>query len=249
MELVSIIMPYYQKKDYVFETIKHVINQSYKNFELIIIFDENDEKFLKKLQNFIQSDQRIKLILNEKNIGAGESRNIGINHARGNYICFLDSDDLWMQNKIEHQLNFMEKNNYMISHTSYHIINKDDKVIGFREAKYLDYNKLIYSCDVGLSTVMMRKEILKKNIKFCNQKTKEDYIYWLNISSEGFNFFPLKKTLVNWRKTSNSLSSSIIQKLFDGYKVYRIHLKFGILKSILHLLLLSFNFLKKVILK
>ena len=83
----------------------------------------------------------------------------------------------------------MKKNNCMISHTSYQIIDKNNKVIGFREAKYLNYQNLLYSCDVGLSSVMMKSELSKQNLNFCDLKTKEDYVYWLKLSSDGNDFF------------------------------------------------------------
>ncbi len=242
-------MPYYQKKDYVFETINNVLRQTYYKFELIIIFDDNDKGTFEKIYELAKLDKRIKLIQNDKNLGAGISRNVGLNYANGDYVCFLDADDLWDKNKIQEQLNFMKKNNCMISHTSYQIIDKNNKVIGFREAKYLNYQNLIYSCDVGLSSVMMKSKLSKQNINFCNQKTKEDYIYWLQLSSKGYDFFPLKKYLVRWRKTHGSLSSSTFQKLLDGYRVYRVYQKFGVIKSLFHLILLSINFLIKSYLK
>ena len=245
MDLVSIIMPYYQKKDYVFETINNVLKQTYSKFELIIIFDDNDEEILKKIYELTKLDKRIKLIQNDTNLGAGISRNVGLNHANGDYVCFLDSDDLWDENKVREQLKFMKKNNCMISHTSYQIIDKNNKVIGFREAKYLNYQNLLYSCDVGLSSVMMKSELSKQNLNFCDLKTKEDYVYWLKLSSDGNDFFPLKKFLMRWRKTHDSLSSSTFQKLLDGYKVYRVHQKFGVIRSLFHLVFLSVNFLIK----
>ena len=103
---------------------------------------------------------------------------------------------------------------------------------------------MIYSCDVGLSTVMIKKKLFIKEF-FPNLKTKEDYVLWLKLSKKGYIFYSLKENLVSWRQTSESLSSSLSQKLKDGYKVYRIYLKFSFIKSIYHLFLLSLNYLKK----
>ena len=99
MIIVSVIIPYYKKKDYIKSTIKSVLNQTFKSFEIIIVYDDedrNDLVYLKKIQSL---DKRIKIILNSKNIGAGLSRNKAIRLAKGKYIAFLDSDDLWNKKK------------------------------------------------------------------------------------------------------------------------------------------------------
>ena len=244
MIIVSVIIPYYKKKDYIKSTIKSVLNQTFKNFEIIVVYDDKDRNDLLYLNEIKKTDKRIKIILNSKNIGAGLSRNKAIKYARGKYIAFLDSDDLWNKKKIEMQLNFMKKNLYDISHTSYCIINEKGDKIGARKAKDLTYHDLITSCDIGLSTVMIKKKFFKKNL-FFNLKTKEDYVLWLKLARKRNKFFGLDKRLTYWRSLDDSLSSSTIQKLFDGYKVYRKYLNQSIIQSVISLFILSKNFLKK----
>ena len=244
MIIVSVIIPYYKKKDYIKSTIKSVLNQTFKNFEIIVVYDDKDRNDLLYLNEIKKTDKRIKIVLNSKNIGAGLSRNKAIKYARGKYIAFLDSDDLWNKKKIEMQLNFMKKNLYDISHTSYDIINEKGDKIGARKAKDLTYHDLITSCDIGLSTVMIKKKILKNNL-FVNLKTKEDYVLWLKLSRKRNKFFGLDKRLTYWRSLDDSLSSSTIQKLFDGYRVYRKYLNQSIIQSVISLFILSKNFLKK----
>ncbi len=109
MKYVSVIVPYYKKKKFIQATLNSILNQTYKHFEIILVYDDEDKtdlSFLKKLQ---KKDKRIKIILNKKNIGAGKSRNKGIKIAKGNYIAFLDSDDLWLKDKLKFQINFMKK--------------------------------------------------------------------------------------------------------------------------------------------
>ena len=122
MELVSIITPYYKKKKYIELTINSVLQQTYKNFELIIIYDDQNKEDLNLLKNLTKKDKRIKLYINKKNLGAGRSRNKGIKLSKGSLIAFLDADDLWLHNKIQKQIFFMKKNSIDVSHTSYHII-------------------------------------------------------------------------------------------------------------------------------
>ena len=245
MFLVSIIMPYYKKELYVSESVQSILNQSYTNFELILVNDDTENKnFINKISNF---DQRIRLIHNDKNLGAGLSRNKAIVHSKGEYIAFCDSDDLWKKNKLELQLNFMKKFNLNFSFTSYDIIDENNKFIKIRKApNFVDFKKLRNSCDIGLSTIIAKKNIFKGNkYQFSNLKTKEDYILWLKFAQDGIEMKGFDQNLSSWRKTKNSLSSSIFQKLIDGYRVYREHLGYGIFKSLFYLIILSINFVLK----
>jgi teichuronic acid biosynthesis glycosyltransferase TuaG len=245
MELVSIITPYYKKKKYIELTINSVLQQTYKNFELIIIYDDQNKEDLNLLKNLTKKDKRIKLYINRKNLGAGKSRNKGIQLSKGKFIAFLDADDCWHRNKLKKQIFFMKKSLVDISHTSYHIINSDNKIIGNRIAKNMNHKLLLSSCDIGLSTVMLNKKLLTKKINFAIIKTKEDYVLWLKITLNNNTIYALKKNLTKWRKLKNSLSSSIFQKTKDGYYVYRHHLKYNFIKSIYSLLILSINSLNK----
>ena len=242
--LVSIIIPYYKKKDYIKKTINSILKQTYKKFEIIIINDEPGELSKNILSFLKKKDSRIKIINNKKNIGAGKSRNKGINIAKGKYIAFIDSDDVWKKNKLLKQIEFMRRKNIEISHTSYEIIDDDLAIRGTRQAKLMNYKKLIKSCDIGLSTVIIKKSLIK-NLRFPNLKTKEDYVLWLEIAKKGKTIHALNTKLTQWRKSKNSLSASVVRKLTDGYYVYRHHLKFSVIKSLYSLLVLSINFLKK----
>ena len=245
--LISVIIPYFKKKKFVFKTINSVLNQSYKNLEVIIIYDDKDLSDLKFIKSFSKKDKRIKIYLNKKNLGASKSRNIGVKKSRGYYIAFIDSDDLWKKNKLKEQLNFMRKNQYFISHSNYEIIDKNDQVKGLMKIKKkLEYNNLLYACDIGLSTVMIHKK-LKKMIKFPNIKTKEDFILWLKISKK-HHIFGIQKNLVSWRKTNSSLLYTF-QKIKDAFELYSKYEKFNIIKSLFFVLILSMNFITKILLQ
>ena len=242
----SVVIPYYKKKKYLKKTVLSVLNQTYKKFEIIIVYDDDSKEDLQFVQSIKKLDNRIKLYVNKKNIGAGLSRNFGISKSSGSYICFIDADDIWKKNKLKDQINFMKKCNISASHTSYEIKNKYDKIIGQRHAKNINsFEKLLKSCDIGLSTVIIKKNILKNNLKFAQLKTKEDYVLWLNLVKKGFIIHSLNKNLTVWNKTPGSLSSSIIQKLKDSFFVYYRYMHFGVTKSIYLTLILSLNFLKK----
>jgi len=248
MHKASIIIPYYKKKKFINRTLNSVLKQTYQNFEIIIVYDDEDKSELRYVKNFQKLDKRIKIIINKKNYGAGISRNIGINNSKGSFICLIDADDFWKKNKLKTQIRFMLENKYLISHTSYEIVDPKNKVIGVRKARnFQKINDLIFSCDIGLSTVIFNKKIFSKKIKFVKIKTKEDFVMWLNILKKGISIYALNKKLTKWTKSKGSLSSSITQKLSDSYLVYNNYMKFGFLKSIYFTIILSLNYLKKSI--
>ena len=156
--LVSVIMPYYKKIDYVEKSIDSVLSQSYQDLELIIVYDDENKKDLSYLKKIEKENKKIKIIENPKNLGAGQSRNIGVKYSTGDVISFIDSDDYWFKEKLNKQINFMEKNNLDFVFCDYikKKNNKETNVICAK--KVLDYNDLLKSCDIGLSTVLIKKK-------------------------------------------------------------------------------------------
>ena len=244
MKLVSVVMPYYKKRKYIKSSIQSVLKQTYKNFEIIIIYDDSNLDDLKYILEIKRLDKRIRVFRNKENKGVGLSRNYGIKKSRGKFIAFLYADDMWHPLKLSTQIEFMINNSFSITHTSYNIINEKNKKVGTRFAKNLKFSDLIRSCDIGLSTVIIEKKLLD-NLCFPNLKTKEDYVLWLQLTKKGYEFKAFDEFLTDWRLAKNSLSSSTFRKLIDGYNVYRKYLEQSILKSLINLLILSLNFLRK----
>ena len=134
----------------------------------------------------------------------------------------------------------MLKNNLEISHTNYYVINEKSKIIGkFDTLRKLNYNDLLKSCDIGLSTIILNKKFFYNN-RFSKLKTKEDYLLWLKITKKIKFIYGLNQYLSCWRENKNSLSSSIIQKLLDAHRLYRLHLKYSFVVSALFTLRLVF---------
>lgn len=242
---ISVIIPCYNNFIFFERCINSVINQTYKNIEIIIIFDDGNKKDLKNLKLILKKKQKkIKLIINSKNMGAGPSRNKAAKLAKGKYIAFLDSDDVWTRNKLKHQLAFMKKRKITISHTSYYIIDENDVKIGSQIAKYKQtYQNLLNSCDIGLSSLMIEKDLFLKN-KFTSNKTKEDYASWLKIAKK-MDIYGLNKPLLLWRKTRNSLSSNTTQKIIDAFDIYYRKERFNFLNSTYRVIILSLNYFMK----
>ena len=243
--LVSVIMPYYKKKNYFLDSINSVLNQTYTNLEILIIYDDQKKNDLEYIKNCIKKDSRAKIILNEINKGVAFSRNKAISIAQGEYIAFLDCDDYWEINKLEVQINYMLVHGYDFSYTTYQVINSNGKIVGKVKAQEkLEYKELLKSCDIGLSSVILKRKLLN-DIKFPELKTKEDFVLWLSLAKKSVNLFGLDKPLMFWRKTPNSLSSSILQKLKDAFTVYYLYEKKNFFYSIYCVIRLSIYALLK----
>ena len=183
-ELVSIITPSYNTGQYITKTIESVLNQTYKNWEMIIVDDCSTDNTDEVVSPYLV-DNRIKYIKKDKNSGASVSRNIALREAKGKWIAFLDSDDLWLPEKLEKQIAFMKLKDYKFSYTRYSEINQNGIETGvhitgpFKITKTGMYNY----CWVGCLTVMYDREAIGL-LQAAEIKSREDYSLWLQISKK-----------------------------------------------------------------
>ena len=245
---VSIVIGYYKKRLFFERTVDSILKQTYKNYEVVVIYDDKNKSELKWVKKILQKVPKFKIIVNKKNIGAGLSRNKGIRYAKSKYIAFCDADDLWHKNKLKVQIDYMQKHKLNFCHSSYRIINFYGKIIGsFCVVDKLNYSSLLKSCDIATSSVMISKNILQGNNLFSNLKTKEDYSLWLKIVKKEKELNGININLIFWRSLKDSLSSSFFQKLADAYKIYRINENFNVVTSIYLMIRLAlFALLKKI---
>lgn len=181
--LVSVIIPFYNRIDWVIESINSVLNQTYDNLEIILVDDGSNSN--NKIPNEILSDPRI-ILLRQKNKGPSSARNIGIKRASGKYIAFLDSDDLFLPEKLEKQIKFMEDNKEIyLSYTSYQYINEKRKLqkIINSGGEIMTYPEIILNCWIATPTVIIRGGEFSKNYLFDETiHIGEDTILWSNIA-------------------------------------------------------------------
>ena len=240
-DLVSIIIPYYRKKPFFEKTIDSINSQTYKNFEIILIYDDDNRSDLLFVKKVLKKTKNKKIIVNKKNLGVGISRNRGINKSKGKFISFIDADDVWNRDKLKKQIKFMKKNSLDFSYSDYSIINEKGILIKkIKSPKIIKFKNLLFSCDIALSSVTIRSHLLRSE-KFSNIKTKEDYLLWLKLSQKNIKMMGIRENLIFWRKTNNSLSSSIVQKFKDAFLVYNKYLKLNFLVSIVLIFFLSIN--------
>ena len=245
-DLVSVIIPFFNEVDYFDDCINSVLNQTYRNIEIIVINDCSAKENVQQLVNYQKKyPEKIFIYHNQFNQGAGESRNLGITKAKGKYISFIDADDFWIPEKIETQINLIKEKNLKFIHSSYWIIDENEKITGKLISRDLDYKNLLQSCDIGLSTVTLTADLAKHNL-FPNLSTKEDYICWLKIVKKLGILHGDNKVLVYYRDKKKSLSENLPIKIINAYKVYFFYEKKGYLKSLFYTFRLSLNYIKKL---
>ena len=238
---VDIILPNYNSSNYIIKTVNSILNQSYKNWKLIIVDDFSDEKTIKILKkNFI--NKNIKIYFLKKNRGAGFCRNYAIKKSSSPYLAFIDSDDIWEREKLKKQINFMKKNNYSFSYTDY--VTFGDKNRKIKTPKKINFSNFIKNTAIATSTMIVKRDKIK-NIKFTNTKICEDYYFKCKLLKKVKYAYCLKKYLTKYRVRKNSLQSSNLKNIFWIYKINREYNKLSFIDSIISLLNISFNSLKK----
>ena len=233
--LVSIITPTYNCAQYIGETIDTVISQTYINWEMIIVDDcssDNTDKIVSKYQ---KRDSRIKYYRLVNNSGAAVARTVAMRLASGKYIAFLDSDDLWMPNKLFVQLDFMIKNGYAFTCTSYEQINESGKTLNriVRAVSSVNYNRLLLDCPVGNSTVMYDVSKMGK-FEVPNIRKRNDDALWLKMLRVEPYIWGIPDVLVKYRIRPNSISVNKFSLVKYHWHLYREIEQLNLLRSVFH---------------
>ena len=231
-EKVSVITPAYNAERFIEDTIKSVLEQTYENLEMIIVDDcstDNTEKIIKK---YMKLDNRIIYKKLEGNSGAAVVRNAAIEMATGRYIAFLDSDDLWDENKLEKQISFMEENKIGFSFTGYRTM-EEDGVLTHKEIsvpKEIDYNGLLKNTIIGCLTVIIDKEKVGE-FRMPLIRAGQDTATWLSILKKGHKAYSLGESLATYRLVKGSISSNKFKALKRTWNLYVNIEKLGLIKS------------------
>ena len=245
-ELISIIMPVYNTDKYITEAINSVLNQTYKNIELIIVDDASTDNSSNIIQSFNTS--LIKYIKLEKNMGAANARNIGLENSNGKIICFIDSDDIWEKSKLEKQYNYLKKLNVGFVYTKYINLYENGKYrkLNYKFLEFMEYKDLLKNTEIGTSTVMFNTNIISKDkIRMKHLQTCEDTSTWFRITKLGYKAYLFNEILVTHRVRKGSLSYNKLKNAINMFKVYRQQEE----QSLLSTLKLFFCYEKNAILK
>lgn len=218
----SIIVPVHNAATYIDKCINSIINQSFKDYEVVIIDDKSSDNTVDIINRIITGLKNFKIFELKKNVGVSGARNVGIKLSVGKYICFLDDDDLWLQDKlkIEHEHIIKKKLNWIFS--NYEVLDENYRHLGtrFRMPGFYDYKKMIsHGNPVGMLTVAVKADILKEN--YFKNVGHEDYDLWLRLSRKGYRGYLIKDVLAQYLKRNNSRSSNKIRSIVWTFKCFK----------------------------
>ena len=245
-ELVSIITPSYNSSKFIEETIASVQAQTYSHWEMLITDDGSTDNSFEIIKEICKKDSRVKLF-SIKNAGPAVARNNSIKHAKGKYLAFLDSDDLWMPNKLALQIKFMKKNNYNFTFTSYMMIDDKSSIIKnslIQSLQKISYDDMLSENIIGCLTVIYNQEKLGK-IYMPNIRKRQDYGLWFKILKNEKFAYGMKESLAYYRIGQSSLSKNKFDLIKWNWILFHKVEKHSLFKSSYYLLLNIFNKVKK----
>jgi teichuronic acid biosynthesis glycosyltransferase TuaG len=245
--LVSIIMPFYNDKAYVSDSVHSIINQSFKDWELIIIDDCSPQKeAVDELKRVGQLDSRISVLKTPINAGSGKARNMGIKAAKGRYIAFCDSDDWWYPTKLEEQLHFMIENEYEFTCSYFEDVYEDlTPFFVYKQPLKQSFKDLIKECTLGTGGVVYDTKRIGK-IYMPDLRRAQDWGTWLKIIRKVDYVYTYPKVLWKYRHVVGSASSNKLRMSFYVFKVYRTVLNYSVIKALyMFLFVFLLNNIKK----
>ena len=232
--LVSIVIPTYNSAKYINESIDSVLSQTISNWEIRIVDDCSTDDTYQILLPYLNKYSNIHYYRLEENSGAHVARSVAIKQSVGKYIAFLDSDDLWLPNKLETQIGFMEENDIDFSCTAYRQNNEinPSKVYAIYPPKRTDYKKMLrLSCPIGNSTVIYNQENLGK-FTVPNIRKRNDFALWLKILKNTDYCYGLQNELTIYRIREDSISNNKLGLIKYHWELYFRIEKLGLFKSV-----------------
>ncbi len=231
--LISVITPAYNSEQFIGETISSVLQQTYTNWEMMIVDDCSKDRTREIVEEYKKKDSRIKFFVLEENSGSAVARNKAMDEAAGQYFAFLDSDDCWLPEKLEKQLKFMQEKDIAFSYTTYVRIQEDGTRTNAisNTPVSVNYDDLMKRCVIGCLTVMLDMDKIGK-MRMVNIRTRQDYVFWLHITKKGFLAYGLPEILAEYRLVGNSISSNKWKAAKRNWYVFREIEKQSLPKSI-----------------
>lgn len=234
--LVSVIMPTYNCGRFITETIESIRAQTYENWEIEIVDDCSKDDTKQVVEALMEKDPRIHYHCLETNSGAAVARTEAMKLARGEYMAFCDSDDLWMPDKLERQLAFMNENGYAFSCTAYEQIDEESNSLNrvIKTVKKTDYNRLLLDCPVGNSSVMYNVGMMGK-FEVPNIRKRNDDALWLTMLKKEKYIWGMPDVLMRYRIRKNSISSNKLSVIKYHWILYREIEHLSVLRSLFHI--------------
>lgn len=246
-ELVSVIVPVYNAERFIEDTINSVKNQTYKNWELLLVDDCSKDSGAEIIKRYAKDDERIKYIKLETNSGAALARNKGIELAKGRYVCFLDADDKWTNEKLQKQVAFMTEKDCAFSFTSYQFADKDCNPTGAKAIvpEIINYKQALKNTTIWTTTVMFDMNKLSKEQIYMPNVKSEDTACWWKILKTGVIAYGIKDVMAYYRRTEGTLSSNKFEAIKRIWNLYRNVEKLNIFASAYNFCWYAFNAVKR----
>lgn len=236
--LVSIIIPVYNAEKYIVDTLDCIRNQTYTNWEVTLVEDLGTDRSGEVIQEYIRKtgDTRIRLIQLGDNLGAAKARNRGLQESRGRYIAYLDADDLWVPDKLEKELSFLQEKAAAFVFTGYEFADEFGRGTGkvVRVPAQLSYQEALKNTTIFTSTVMFDTEKISKNMLEMPDIKSEDTALWWKVLRNGYTAYGLDENLVKYRRAGKTLSSNKIEALRRIWNLYRKAEGMSVLSSVYH---------------
>ena len=248
--LVSIVVPVYNAARFMDDTIQTVLNQTYQNWELLLVDDCSSDESVQIIKKYQKKDERIKLFKLSKNSGAAIARNTGIDKAKGRYLAFLDADDLWVQNKLDLQVAFMQEKNAAFSFTGYEFADENGKPNGKKVhvPQTITYKQALRNTIIWTTTVMFdMNKLSKDNIYMPNVKSEDTACWWKVLKKIDY-ANGMVKVLSYYRRSTITLSSNKLEAIKRIWSLYRNVENLTISKSAYSFSGYAFNTVKKRVL-
>ncbi|MFV0504443.1 MAG: glycosyltransferase family 2 protein [Lachnospirales bacterium] len=211
---ISVIVPCFNCEKCVEETLDSIVNQTYKNIEIIAIDDCSMDNTYKILNLYSEKDKRLKVFKNKTNMGVALTRNKGVGLSNSNYIAFIDADDVWEEEKLSIQIKYINHENIDAVATSYDLYNADlsHKINSYHTKEIINYKKMLCENLIGLSTVLIKKDVYEK-FRMTNKYIHEDYELWLKLLRNNYKIRGIDKQLVKYRLLESSRNFSKLNSL------------------------------------
>lgn len=245
-QLVSIIIPMFNAQQYIEDAIESIQNQTYTQWEVIIVDDASTDDSVEVVKRI--EDKRIRLIQLEKNTGAAYSRNIGINHANGRYIAFLDADDLWKEDKLEKQVMFTYHNGYAFTFTGYEFADETGKPLNrvVHVPSSIQYKQALKNTTISTITVMFDlQQLHKEEIMMPLNSTREDTATWWKVLRSGITAYGFDEPLSYYRRHMNSSSANKMKAILGTWKMYRTCEKLSVITTLYYFCFYLMNALRR----
>lgn len=234
-ELVSVIIPVYNANKYIEATVKSIIEQSYENWELLLVDDGSTDGSTETINRIVEEDgtNRVIALFPSEHGSAARARNYGLEHAKGRYIAFLDADDLWEKDKLSKEVAFMQDRQVGFVFTGYEFADADGNGTGkvVKVPETLNYRQALKNTTIFTSTVLLDTQKIDRELIKMPEIKSEDTATWYQILKNGHLAYGLNENLVKYRRVANSLSSNKLEAIRRIWNLYRKAEKLSVIYS------------------